>query len=125
MLRKQDQNMTPVRLPDVILEQLTNAKLPTRAIAVMRSEGAALTLTTRGLADIAARLHAQRRVIEESLMLEQAEGQLADVAELRATIKQRDTEIAQLHAEVEKMRNKYIAKVAEPAMAQHAHGAQR
>jgi hypothetical protein len=115
----------PVRLPEAVVEKLNTKGIPRTATAVIRSDGADMPLTTRGIQEVAARLRAEREVFEESQKLDQARGDAASVDELTKKVRELEAHNKVLREERDALRSDLTRSTAASALAVHGEGSQR
>lgn len=113
---------TGVRLPDVVVEAVSGMLLPATAGAILRREGASITLTTRGLREVLDRLQVEAAIYEAAQRLDSVRGEVSTVQDARAVLERVGKENQSLQDEIAALRARLAAATAEPAMAVHGAG---
>lgn len=87
---------------------------------ILKREGAGITATTRAYRAMAARLHAERIMYQEALVLRAVTDQVASMQEAEQVIVGQKKMIGELERELEKTRRDNIKAIAAPAMVIHS-----
>lgn len=123
-MRRRDD--TPaVRLPAEVVELLNTKGIPKTAVAIRRSEGADMPLTTYGLRAAVDRLNAESDLYDATSRLEARRGLMVEVEDLRTRVRDLEAENRQLRDEKEQLQREVERQVATKAMAVSAEGSQR
>jgi predicted RNase H-like nuclease (RuvC/YqgF family) len=107
------------------VERLNTKGVPKAAVAIRKTEGADMPLTTYGLQALVARQRAEVEAIEWNYRLEAARGQMVAIEDLRATVTELERQLRDARDENTQLRAELERTTARRAMAVHGEGSQR
>jgi hypothetical protein len=114
-----------VRLPAEVVELMNTKGIPKTAVAIRRSEGADMPLTTYGLKAAVERMNAESDLYDATHRLEGKRGEMVAIEELRSKARDLEAENRQLRDDKEQLLREVERLTAARAMAVSAEGSQR
>jgi hypothetical protein len=114
-----------VRLPNEVVELMNTKGIPKTAVAIRRSEGADMPLTTYGLRAAVERMNAESDLYDATTRLEGKRGEMVIIEDLRTKVTQLEAENRQLRDDKEKLLREVERQTAARAMAVSGEGSQR